>query len=52
MPSPIEWMNHNVYVKALVILNVKNPIGLGVDISRSTSKSWESLTKIYWILQP
>ena len=41
-----DWQQCNAYTKEMIILNVKNPIGHGVQINGTTAKAWKSLIDI------
>ena len=45
-PSQDEWEQCNAYVQGLIMLNVKNPIGHGVNLTSTAAESWKSLTDI------
>ncbi|KXN80853.1 hypothetical protein AN958_07124 [Leucoagaricus sp. SymC.cos] len=46
-PSTSEWKAQNAWAKGLVIYNIRNPVGLGVNVLGSASEAWTSLTSIY-----
>ena len=43
-PSQDEWEQHNTYTQGLIALNVKNPVGHGVNLIGTAADSWKSLT--------
>jgi gag-polypeptide of LTR copia-type len=45
-PSQDEWEQRNAYAQGLITLNVKNPIGHGVNLTGTAADSWKSLTDI------
>ena len=45
-PSQDEWEQHNAYTQGLITLNVKNPIGHGVNLDGTAAESWKSPTDI------
>ena len=45
-PSQDEWEQHNVYAQGLIVLNIKNPVGHGVNLDGTAAESWKSLTDI------
>jgi hypothetical protein len=45
-PSQDEWEQHNAYVQGLISLNVKNPIGHGVNFNGTAAETWKSLTNV------
>jgi hypothetical protein len=45
-PSQDEWEQQNAYAQGLIALNVKNPVGHGVNLEGTAAKSWKSLTDI------
>ena len=47
-PSQDEWEQHNAYAQGLITLNVKNPIGHGVNLKGTAAESWKSLTIIQY----
>ena len=48
-PSPEEWEQHNMYTKSLVDLNVKNPIGHGIQPTDTAAEAWAALKDIHSI---
>ena len=45
-PSQDEWEQRNAYAQGLIALNIKNPIGHGVNLEGTAADSWKSLTDI------
>ena len=45
-PSQDEWEQCNAYAQGLIALNVKNPVGHGVNLEGTAAESWKSLTDI------
>ncbi|KAF8801430.1 hypothetical protein BYT27DRAFT_7261972 [Phlegmacium glaucopus] len=45
-PSQDEWEQCNAYAQGLITLNVKNPIGHGVNLEGTAAVSWRLLTDI------
>jgi hypothetical protein len=45
-PSQDEWEQRNAYAQGLITLNVKNPIGHGVNLTGTAADSWKSLMDI------
>ena len=45
-PSQDEWEQRNAYAQGLISLNIKNPIGHGVNLSGTAAEAWKSLTDI------
>jgi hypothetical protein len=45
-PSQDEWEQRNAYAQGLIALNVKNPVGHGVNLAGTAAESWKSLTDI------
>jgi len=45
-PSQDEWEQRNAYAQGLIALNVKNPVGHGVNLTGTAAESWKSLTDI------
>ena len=43
-PSQDEWEQRNAYAQGLIALNIKNPIGHGVNLVGTVAESWKSLT--------
>lgn len=46
-PSGTEWKVRNAWAKGLLIFNTKNPISLGVNISRMAADAWKSYLDQY-----
>ncbi|KAG6870455.1 hypothetical protein C0992_013330 [Termitomyces sp. T32_za158] len=46
-PTPDEWKQWDAYARSMIILNVINPIGAGVNLDGTAAQAWESLTKIH-----
>jgi hypothetical protein len=42
-PSYEEWQHHNAIATALLLLNVKNPVGLGLKTDGTAAKAMKSL---------
>ncbi|KAJ7619055.1 hypothetical protein B0H17DRAFT_913527, partial [Mycena rosella] len=42
-PSPEEWKHHDAFAYALIVLNSKNPIGLGLKLDGSAHDAMKSL---------
>ncbi|KXN88952.1 hypothetical protein AN958_06514 [Leucoagaricus sp. SymC.cos] len=47
IPSPSEWKAQNAWSKGLIIYNIRNPVGLGINIMGTVAGAWSSLTSIY-----
>src|SRR5277367_4319771 len=45
-PTQDEWEQRNAYAQGLISLNVKNPVGHGVNLDGTAADSWRSLTEI------
>lgn len=45
-PSQDEWEQHNAYAQGLITLNIKNPVGHGVNLNGTAADSWKSLTDV------
>src|ERR1700678_1990426 len=45
-PSQDELEQRNAYAQGLIALNVKNPVGHGVNLAGTAAESWKSLTDI------
>ena len=48
-PSKDEWEICNAWTMGLLTHNIKNPVGLGVQIEGTAAKAWKSLTDQYHI---
>jgi hypothetical protein len=46
-PSPEEWEQRNAYAKSMVDLNVKNPIGHGIQPTHTAADAWAALKDIH-----
>ena len=46
-PSYQEWQVRNAWTLALIIYNTKNPVGLGIKMSDTATKVWETLKESY-----
>ncbi|CAK5281443.1 unnamed protein product [Mycena citricolor] len=46
-PSLDEWVYRDSIAKALIVLNVKDPIGLGIKTDGTAAEAWSSLTSNY-----
>jgi len=46
-PSHDEWITWNAWAKALLVFNIKGPIGLGVDTSGTAAEIWKSVKDSY-----
>lgn len=46
-PSPQEWRVRNTWALALIVYNLKNPIGLGIKMTDTTEKAWSTLKEMY-----
>ena len=44
--SQNKWEQRNAYAQVLISLNIKNPIGHGVNLIRTAADSWKSLTNV------
>ena len=42
-----EWQVQNVWTLELIVYNTKNPIGLGINMSATAAKVWETLKEAY-----
>jgi hypothetical protein len=45
-PSQDKWEQRDTYSQGLITLNVKNPVGHGVNLAGTAAESWKSLTDI------
>ncbi|KAH0582363.1 hypothetical protein H2248_010309 [Termitomyces sp. 'cryptogamus'] len=41
------WMQHNIYARSMVTLNVLNLVGAGVQMDGSTADAWHSLVGLH-----
>ena len=46
-PSAGEWRTRNAWAKGLLLYNICNPIGLGVNVLGTTKAVWKLLTNLY-----
>ena len=46
-PSPEEWEQPNAYAKSIIDLNVKNPIGHGIQPMHTAAEAWSTLKDIH-----
>jgi len=46
-PLKNEWEARNVWTKILLIFNITNPVGLGIDISGTTAEVWKTYMSSY-----
>lgn len=46
-PTEAEWKVRNAWAKGLLIFNIKNPIGLGINIAGTAAEAWKSYVEIY-----
>ncbi|KAF8525544.1 hypothetical protein BU17DRAFT_83798 [Hysterangium stoloniferum] len=46
-PSPEEWEQRNAYVKAMIDLNIKNPVGHGIKCMDTAGEVWSALKDIH-----
>ena len=46
-PTENEWRTRNAWTMALLIYNMKNPIGLGIYMNRSATEAWKSYRDNY-----
>ena len=42
-----KWEIHNAWALALIVYNTKNPVRLGLKMSRNVAEAWETLKKAY-----
>ncbi|KAJ7507793.1 hypothetical protein B0H11DRAFT_1704972, partial [Mycena galericulata] len=42
-PSYDEWKHRDAIATALLVLNVKNPVGLGLKVDGTAQEAWKSL---------
>ncbi|KAJ7616573.1 hypothetical protein FB45DRAFT_709304, partial [Roridomyces roridus] len=42
-PNSDEWKHRDAMAKAMIVLNVKDPIGLGLKTDGSAAEAWSSL---------
>ena len=49
-PSVAEWAMRDAWVRALLLYNTKNPIGLGIKLDGTAAEAWTSLTLQYKIM--
>ena len=45
-PSQDKWEWRNAYAQGLIALNVKNPVGHGINLDGMAAESWKSLTNV------
>ncbi|EDR02166.1 uncharacterized protein LACBIDRAFT_309845 [Laccaria bicolor S238N-H82] len=43
-PSVAEWAMCDAWVRALLLYNTKNPVGLGLKLDGTAAEAWNSLT--------
>ena len=46
-PTPDEWVQQDAYVKSIITLNVKNPLGFGIKSMQTAAEAWNALTITY-----
>jgi len=46
-PSPKEWRAQNAWTLGLLLINTKNPAGLGINIDGTAAEAWTSYINTY-----
>ncbi|KAJ3858494.1 hypothetical protein EV359DRAFT_9290, partial [Lentinula novae-zelandiae] len=44
-PYPEEWEAHDRLVASAIVLNITDPVGLGIDKTKRASEIWQELIK-------
>ncbi|KAG6807209.1 hypothetical protein H0H92_008400 [Tricholoma furcatifolium] len=46
-PSAQEWRVRNAWTMALMVYNMKNPVGMGINMAGSAAQAWALLKEMY-----
>ncbi|KIK53183.1 hypothetical protein GYMLUDRAFT_102561, partial [Collybiopsis luxurians FD-317 M1] len=43
LPLPEEWVSHDAIVTSIIVTNIVDPVGLGVDEDETSAAIWTAL---------
>ncbi|KIJ23037.1 hypothetical protein M422DRAFT_196412 [Sphaerobolus stellatus SS14] len=46
-PLQDEWIVRNAWTLGIIVFNTTNPVGLGIDMSKTAAEVWKSLLELY-----